>query len=58
MVKTINEALDRLETILRIFDIAGITLNKNKFSFLQDEVEYLGSFINNGEETITTKGSS
>lgn len=49
MAKTIKEAFDRLETILRVFAVAGLTLNKNKCSFLQSEVEYLGSIIRNGE---------
>lgn len=47
--KNIEEGLQRLETVFQKFKEAGLTLNEEKCSFLQREVEYLGCVISNGE---------
>lgn len=44
-----EQGLERLEEVLKTFREAGVTLRKEKCLFLQQEVEYLGSVISNGE---------
>lgn len=43
-----EEGLRRLENVLKIFRHAGLTLNRDKCSFLQSQVEYLGAIISDG----------
>lgn len=48
LAKTTEEAIERLEEVLKLFDSAGLTLNLQKCGFLKDSVEYLGTEISHG----------
>lgn len=45
----VEQGLDRFERVLQVFQEAGLTLQKKKCSFLQPQVDYLGSVISHGE---------
>lgn len=44
---SIKEGIERLESILKLFRTAGLTLRLSKCSFLQENIEYLGHEISN-----------
>lgn len=44
-----QEGIERLENIFNLLKKAGLTLNREKCSFLSSKIEYLGSVISNGE---------
>lgn len=46
---TISEGLERLETILKLISASGLTLRKEKCSFLKTQIEYLGFDVTQNE---------
>lgn len=47
--KTLNEGLETLEVVLQRLQEHGVCLNMEKCYFLQDEIEYLGYIIKEGQ---------
>lgn len=50
-----EDALNNLETVLKIASEAGLIINWNKCCFLQDKVEFLGHVIENGRIHPSTR---
>lgn len=42
IAKTVEETLEKLEIVLKVLEEAGVTLNKNKCSFLQKGESRIG----------------